>query len=75
MNWNQFPEKVALQMNDTHPTLCIPALIRILMDVKGLKWNEAWEITQRHVCFISELFHVFLESSALILLICVRDFY
>lgn len=46
-NWNQFPEKVAVQMNDTHPTLCIPELIRILMGGKGLNWMEAWEITQR----------------------------
>lgn len=34
-------------MNDTHPTLCIPELIRILMDVKGLSWEEAWDITKR----------------------------
>ncbi|KAJ9554239.1 hypothetical protein OSB04_018284 [Centaurea solstitialis] len=47
LNWNDFPEKVAVQMNDTHPTLCIPELLRILMDCKGLEWKEAWEITQR----------------------------
>ncbi|KVI05498.1 hypothetical protein Ccrd_016184 [Cynara cardunculus var. scolymus] len=47
LNWSEFPEKVAVQMNDTHPTLCIPELLRILMDSKGLKWKEAWEITQR----------------------------
>ncbi|KDO74589.1 hypothetical protein CISIN_1g026345mg [Citrus sinensis] len=40
VNWENFPEKVAVQMNDTHPTLCIPDLIRILMDVKGLSWND-----------------------------------
>lgn len=51
VDWNQFPEKAALQMNDTHPTLCIPELIRILMDMKGLNWNEAWEITQRTVAY------------------------
>ncbi|KAJ9707804.1 hypothetical protein PVL29_000057 [Vitis rotundifolia] len=51
VNWENFPEKVAVQMNDTHPTLCIPELIRILMDVKGLSWKEAWDITQRTVAY------------------------
>ncbi|KAL7132731.1 hypothetical protein ABFS83_12G093500 [Erythranthe nasuta] len=51
VNWENFPEKVAVQMNDTHPTLCIPELIRILVDVKGLSWNEAWAITQRTVAY------------------------
>ncbi|KAH0668428.1 hypothetical protein KY289_022921 [Solanum tuberosum] len=51
VNWDQFPEKVAVQMNDTHPTLCIPELLRILMDVKGLSWKQAWEITQRTVAY------------------------
>ncbi|KAM0020022.1 putative glycogen phosphorylase [Helianthus debilis subsp. tardiflorus] len=50
-NWNEFPKKVAVQMNDTHPTLCIPELLRILMDVKGLSWKEAWGITQRTVAY------------------------
>ncbi|KAF9624120.1 hypothetical protein IFM89_008058 [Coptis chinensis] len=50
-NWEEFPEKVAVQMNDTHPTLCIPELMRIFIDVKGLSWSEAWEITQRTVAY------------------------
>lgn len=54
VNWDKFPEKVALQMNDTHPTLCIPELIRILIDVKGLSWKEAWDITKRY--FIDPFF-------------------
>lgn len=37
-----------MQMNDTHPTLCIPELIRILMDVKALTWKQAWDITSRY---------------------------
>ena len=48
----EFPEKVAVQMNDTHPTLCIPELMRILIDVKGLSWKEAWSITQRYFHYI-----------------------
>ncbi|KAK8317223.1 hypothetical protein V6Z12_A13G095700 [Gossypium hirsutum] len=51
LNWEIFPEKVAVQMNDTHPTLCIPELIRILIDVKGLSWEQAWNITQRTVAY------------------------
>ncbi|GMN41968.1 hypothetical protein TIFTF001_011170 [Ficus carica] len=49
--WEKFPDKVAVQMNDTHPTLCIPELVRILIDVKGLSWNEAWNITRRTVAY------------------------
>ncbi|KAK9109690.1 hypothetical protein Sjap_017750 [Stephania japonica] len=51
VNWNEFPEKVAVQMNDTHPTLCIPELMRILIDIKGMSWKEAWDITQRTVAY------------------------
>ncbi|KAL5153071.1 Alpha-1,4 glucan phosphorylase L isozyme, chloroplastic/amyloplastic [Glycine soja] len=51
VNWEEFPEKVAVQMNDTHPTLCIPELMRILIDVKGLNWKDAWNITQRTVAY------------------------
>lgn len=51
VNWEEFPEKVAVQMNDTHPTLCIPELIRLLVDGKGLGWKEAWSITQRTMAY------------------------
>ncbi|KAF2313639.1 hypothetical protein GH714_012539 [Hevea brasiliensis] len=51
IKWEEFPEKVAVQMNDTHPTLCIPELMRNLIDLKGLSWKEAWNITQRTVAY------------------------
>lgn len=47
LNWDTLPDKVVVQMNDTHPTLCIPELIRILIDIKGLSWEKAWDINKR----------------------------
>ncbi|KAI5073951.1 hypothetical protein GOP47_0011964 [Adiantum capillus-veneris] len=51
LNWRQFPNKVAVQMNDTHPTLGIPELMRLLMDIEGLGWDEAWSITSSTVAY------------------------
>ncbi|RCW76955.1 glycogen/starch/alpha-glucan phosphorylase [Saliterribacillus persicus] len=41
------PEQVVIQINDTHPSLAIPELVRILVDEEGFGWNEAWRITTR----------------------------
>ncbi len=44
---HQFPEKVAIQLNDTHPSMAIAELMRILLDEEGLEWDDAWSITVR----------------------------
>lgn len=44
---SELPKYVTFQMNDTHPTLTVPELMRILMDEEGLGWDEAWEITSK----------------------------
>ena len=44
---HDLPKKVTFQMNDTHPTLAVPELMRILVDEEGLSWDDAWDITTR----------------------------
>ena len=43
----KFHEKVTFQLNDTHPTVAVAELMRILVDEEGLEWDEAWEITRK----------------------------
>jgi glycogen phosphorylase len=45
-SWEEFPDKVAIQLNDTHPAVAIPGLMRILVDQEKLEWERAWDITQ-----------------------------
>jgi glycogen phosphorylase len=46
-DWSELPSKVAIQLNDTHPTMAVPELLRILLDEAHLGWDEAWDLTQR----------------------------
>ena len=46
-NLDNFSDKVAIQLNDTHPVLAIPEMMRILMDQEGYDWEKAWEITTK----------------------------
>jgi glycogen phosphorylase len=46
-DWTTLPERVAIQLNDTHPSLAVPELMRILLDEAHLGWDTAWDLTQR----------------------------
>jgi starch phosphorylase len=50
-DWQMLPEKAAIQLNDTHPSLAVPELMRILLDEAHLGWDEAWDITQRTLAY------------------------
>jgi len=49
--WHALPDKVALQLNDTHPTLAVPELMRILLDDARLGWDEAWDLSTRTLAY------------------------
>jgi len=50
-DWRSLPEKIAIQLNDTHPAMAVPELMRILMDDVRLGWDEAWDLTQRTLAY------------------------
>src|SRR5882724_10148142 len=50
-DWSALPERVAIQLNDTHPALAVPELMRILLDDAHLGWDQAWDLTQRTLAY------------------------
>ena len=50
-DWNALPEKVAIQLNDTHPAITVPELMRILLDEAHLGWDQAWDLTRRTLAY------------------------
>jgi len=50
-DWNQLPEKAAIQLNDTHPSMSVAELMRILLDDAHLGWDQAWDLTKRTLAY------------------------
>jgi starch phosphorylase len=50
-DWSALPDKVAMQLNDTHPALAVPELMRILLDEAKLDWEQSWNLTQRTLAY------------------------
>jgi starch phosphorylase len=51
VDWDKLPEKVAIQLNDTHPSMSVAELMRILLDDAHLGWDKAWDLTKRSLAY------------------------
>ena len=59
-DWSLLPDKIGIHINDTHPALVVPELMRILIDEEGLTWNQAWEITKKTISYTN---HTILQEA------------
>src|SRR5205823_1561537 len=50
-DWNQLPDRAAIQLNDTHPAMAVPELMRILLDEAKVGWDQAWDLTKRTLAY------------------------
>src|SRR5437588_11461194 len=50
-DWSTLPDKAALQLNDTHPAMAVPELMRILLDDAHLGWDAAWDVTRKTLAY------------------------
>jgi len=50
-DWSELPDRMAIQLNDTHPTMAVPELMRILLDEALLPWDRAWDLTRRTLAY------------------------
>jgi len=50
-SWSELPQKIVMQLNDTHPTIAIPELMRILIDVQEFDFHKAWDLTRQVFCY------------------------
>src|SRR6267143_847736 len=56
-DWDKLPEKVAIQLNDTHPSMAVAELMRILLDDARLGWDQAWELTKKALAYTNHTLH------------------
>ncbi|HJB23602.1 MAG TPA: glycogen/starch/alpha-glucan phosphorylase [Candidatus Jeotgalibaca pullicola] len=59
-DWSLLPDKIAIHINDTHPALVVPELMRILIDEEELTWDQAWEITKKTISYTN---HTILQEA------------
>jgi len=50
-DWSTLPEKLSIQLNDTHPAMAVPEMMRVLLDDVHLEWDQAWELTQQTLAY------------------------